>query len=87
MGVNQISFINDDAVIHENKYFKDFDNATPLYPVFNNVDVHFKSVNEDKYLVFAQTDRNKKVLEKYEEFWNTIREEIRLIKGIELFEY
>ena len=41
LGVNQISFINDDAVIHEIEYFKDFDNATSLYLVFNNVAAYF----------------------------------------------
>ena len=62
LGVNQISFINEDAAIYEIEYFKDFDNATSLY-----VDAYFKSVNEDKYLVFAQTDKNKEMLKKYKE--------------------
>ena len=45
--------------------------------LFNNVDVYFKSVNGNRYLI-----------EKYEELWDTIREEIRLIKGgIEPFKY
>ena len=58
-----------------------------MYLVFNNVDVYFKSVNENKYLIFAQTDKNKEMLEKHEELWDRIGEEIRLIKGIEPFEY
>ena len=85
--VNQISFINDDAVIHEIQYFKDFDNATSLYLVFNNVDAYSKSVNKNKYLVFAQRDKNKEMREKYEELWDKIGEETRLIKGIEPFGY
>ena len=58
-----------------------------MHLVFDNVDAFFKSVNEDKYLVFGQTDKNKEMLEEYEELWDRIREEIRLIKGIEPFEY
>ena len=67
LGVNKISFINDDAVIYKIKYSKDFDNVTSLYLVFNNIDAYFMSVNEEKYLVFALTDKNKEILENLEQ--------------------
>ena len=59
LGVNQIPFINDEAVIYEIEYFNDFDNETPLYFVFNNVDVDNVVVgNVDKYL-FYRSNRKK----------------------------
>ena len=86
--VNQLSFINDDAVNYEIEYSKDYDNAYPLYLVFNDVDMYFSCVNGEKYLVFAQTDGDERVLKNYKKLWNEVKEEIRTIKGGgEPFEY
>ena len=45
------------------------------------------SFNEDKYLIFAKTEREKDMIENYEELWGFIREEIRLTDDVELFKY
>ena len=45
------------------------------------------SFNEDKYLILAKTERNRDMVEKYEELWDFIREEIRLIDDVEPFKY
>ena len=50
-----------------------------MYLIFNDVDAYFLSVNEEKYLVFASTDKNKDILENYKELWDTIRKEISKI--------
>ena len=65
VSVNQLSFINDDAVNYEIEYSKDYDDAYPLYLVFNDVDAYFKLACENEYLVFASTDNNERVLENY----------------------
>ena len=39
--------------------------------------------NENKYLVFALTDKNKEALENYTELWDEIKHEIETIRGIE----
>ena len=41
VSVNQMSFINDDAVSYEIKYYGDYVNTYPLYLVFNDADVYF----------------------------------------------
>ena len=88
VSLNQLSFINDDAVNYEIEYSKDYDDAYPLYLVFNDVDAYFEVAGENKYLFFASTDKNERVLENYKKLWNEIKEEIRTIKGgIEPFEY
>ena len=88
VSVNQLSFINDDALDYEIEYSKDCNDAYPLYLVFNDVDVYFSCVDGEKYLVFASADRNEEVLENYKKFWDGVKEEIRTIKGgIEPFEY
>ena len=80
VSVNQLSFVNDDAVNYEIEYSKDCNDAYPLCLVFNDVDVYFSCVDEKKYLLFALTDKNEEVLENYKNLWNEIREEIRTKK-------
>ena len=36
-----------------------------LYLVFNNLDGYIEKNNENKYLVFASTDKNEEILERY----------------------
>ena len=81
VSVNQISFLNDDAVIYEIEYSKDCNDAYPLYLVFNDVDVYFLCVDEEKYLTFASTEKDKKMLKNYKKLWDEVKEEIRTIKG------
>ena len=65
------SLVGIDKILHENidivydiEYFNNFGT---LHLIFNNVDAYFMSFNEDKYLIFAKTERNKDMVEKYEE--------------------
>ena len=83
LSINQISFTSTDIVIYEIEYFKNLDSVNSLYLVFNDLDAYFEYINENKYLVFALTDKNREALENYRELWN----EIRTIRGIEPFEY
>ena len=81
VSVNHLSFRNDDALNYEIEYSKDCNDAYPLYLVFNDVDVYFSCVDGKKYLVFASTDKNERVLENYKKLWDEVREEIKTIKG------
>ena len=42
---------------------------------------HIDEKNGNKYLLFTFADQNKKVLEKYKEFWNGSKNEIETING------
>ena len=42
---------------------------------------HIEEKNENKYLVFDSTDKNKEVLKKYTELWDEIKNEIETISG------
>ena len=88
VSINQLSFINNDAINYEIEYSEDYDNTYPLYLFFNDVDANFLCADRKKYFVFAPTDKNERVLENYKKLWNEVKEEIRTIKrGIEPFEY
>ena len=61
LGINQISFTSTDSVVSEIEYFKNLDGVNSLYLVFNDVDAYFEEYNENKYLVFALTDKNRSI--------------------------
>ena len=49
------------------------DSENPLYLIFDNEDGYIEKSNEDKYLMFASTDKNKEVLTKYIELLTEIK--------------
>ena len=62
--------------------------TSTFYLIFSDVDVYFSCVYGEKYLVFALTNKNEKMLENYKKLWDEVKKEIRTIKkGIEPFEY
>ena len=71
---------------------KDSDNVkvnsvNPLYLIIGEVDGYIEENNENKYLTFASTDRNKKVLEKYKKLWDEIKYHIQTINAGKSGEY
>ena len=86
LSIDQISFKSTDFVIYDNAYIKSLDSVNYFYLIFNNVDGYIEcnsneERNENKYLNFASTDKNKKVLEKYKELWDEIKNQIKTISG------
>ena len=67
LSINQISFKNTDFVIYHIEYItiESLGGDNSLYLVFKNVDAYIEENNEDKYLIFALTDKNKEALENY----------------------
>ena len=45
--------------------YENINSVNPLYLVIGEVDGYIEENNGNKYLTFASTDTNKKVLEKY----------------------
>ena len=87
LSINQIAFTSTDSVIYDIEYFKNLDGVNSLYLVFNDVDFYFEKYGENKYLVFALTDKNREALENYTELWNEIKNEIETIRVIEPNKY
>ena len=65
LDIDQVSFGNNDSVICETEYVKHLDSSDSLYHVFNNVVAYIGKSGENKYLIFASTDKNGKALEHY----------------------
>ena len=63
-------------------YFKNLNSKNSPFLV----DAGIEENNEDKYLIFALTDKIKEVLENYTELWDEIKDQIELISGNEPIE-
>ena len=66
------------------------DNANSLYLIFNNVDVYIEEYNENnenKYLIFVSTGKNKEVLENYTELWDEIKDQVEAISDVKPTKY
>ena len=61
--------------------------VNPLYLIIGKVDGHIEENNGNKYLVFDSIDENKKVLKKYTELWDGIKNEIETINSGKKGEY
>ena len=91
LDIDKISFKSTGAVIYHTEYItmksldnENIDSANRLYLVFNDADGYIEcnsieESNENKYLVFAYTDNNNEVLEKYTELWGEIKTQIETI--------
>ena len=72
LSINKNCIKNTCIVTHETKYIttqninnQNINNELPLCFSFSDVDAYIIEENKDKYLVFALTENNKKVLEIY----------------------
>ena len=70
LSINKIFTKNADAVIYSIKYImmqiinnQNIDSEVPLCLSFSYVDAHIIEENGNKYLIFALTENNKKVLQ------------------------
>ena len=60
-------------------YVYDVNSVNPLYLGINNASGYIKEINRDKYLIFDDTDTNKELLEKYDDFFSGIISKIKKI--------
>ena len=57
----------------------DVNSVNPLYLRINNASGYIEEINEDKYLVFDDTDENKELLKRYDDIFNGIMGKIKKI--------
>ena len=50
--------------------------VNPLYLIIDKIEGHFEEKNGNKYLILDSTDKNKKVLIKYKNLWDGIKNSI-----------
>ena len=73
--------------MYDIKYIKNLNSLNVLYLVFNNLDAYIEKSGENRYLIFASTEKNKIMLGNYIELWDEIKEQIELITGHKMTKY
>ena len=61
-------------------YYENIYGVNSLHLMIQKAIGHIEEKNENKYLVFDSTDKNKEVLKKYTELWDEIKTEIETIR-------
>ena len=61
--------------------------VNPLYLIIDEMIGHFEEKNESKYLVLDDVDENKEVSKQFEDVWDGVKKEIKMINGSERVEY
>ena len=84
LNVEKTPFKSTDAVIYNIKCIAmknldriNIDCENFLYLVFNNVDRYIEKKNENKYSVFASTDKYKEIWGKYTKFRMTLKTKLK----------
>ena len=78
LSINKKCIKNTNVVAHEIKYIttqninnQNIDNEIPLCLSFSDVDAYI--IEENKYLIFALTENNRKMLKTYKNLWSKIK--------------
>ena len=65
------------VTIKKSFYGYDINSVNPLYLRINNANGYIDEINEDKYLVFDDTDENKELLKRHDDVFNGIMDKIK----------
>ena len=74
IGIHYIGYIT----MKDSDYVK-INSVNPLNIIIGEADGYTEVKNGNKYLIFAPTDKNKKVIENSAELWNEIKFQIKVI--------
>ena len=75
------------CIMYDIKYIKKLNSISSLYLVFNNLDAYIEESDENRYLIFASTEKHKIMSKNYTELWDGIKEQIELITDDKMIKY
>ena len=95
LGMNKTCMKNTDAFVYadvfaryeQKVYESEIDREIPLCLSFSDVGAYIIKENENKYLIFALTENNKKVLDLYQKLWSEIKKQIKSINSGKSIKY
>ena len=73
--IDEVSFKSNELTMYDIKYIKNLNSLM----IFNNLDAYIEKSGENRYLIFASTEKNKMMLKNYIELRDEIKEQIELI--------
>ena len=73
--------------MYDIKYSKNLNSLGSLYLVFNNFNAYIEKRGDNRYLIFASTEKKAIILKNYTELWDEIKKQIELITGDKVNKY
>ena len=74
LNIDEVLFKSDKLIMYGIKYIKNLNSLNSLYLVFNYLDACIEESGENRYLIFASTEKNEIMLKDYIELWDEIKE-------------
>ena len=62
LNIDEVLFKSNELIMYHIKYIKNLNSLNTLYLVFNNLDADIEESGEQRYLIFASTEKNKIML-------------------------
>ena len=59
LNIDEVLFKSNELVMYDIQYIKNLNNLNSLYLVFNNLDTYIEESGENRYLIFASTEKIK----------------------------
>ena len=59
LNIDEVLFENNKLIMYNIKYIKNLNSSGSLYLVFNNLDAYIEKIGENRYLIFASTEKIK----------------------------
>ena len=59
LNIDELSFKSDELIKYDLKYIKNLNSLNSLYLVFNNLDAYIEKSSENRYLIYASTEKIK----------------------------
>ena len=87
LDIDEVSFKSNELIMYDIKCIKNLNSLNSLYLVFNNLDAYIEESGENRYLLFASTEKNTIMLGIYKELWDEIKEQIELITADKVIKY
>ena len=57
INIDEVSFKNNELIMYDIKYIKNLNSLNTVYLVFNNLDAYIEKSCENRYLIFASTEK------------------------------
>ena len=65
LNIDETSFKSYELIMYDIKYIKNLNSLNTLFLVFNNFDEYIEKSGENRYLIFASTEKNRIMLKNY----------------------
>ena len=87
LNIDEVLFESNNVIAYDIKFIKNLNGLNSLNLVFDNLDAYIEKIGENKYMIFASTEKDKMMLKNYAEVSDEIKEPTELISDDKMIKY